>query len=329
MDLWPVYHEQLPPFLSELADAPAMRRLDSVGMNCGCEYTDFPRFRGLAPYSRFRHSVGVALIVWHFTGDMAASAAGLLHDIATPVFAHVVDFLRGDYLAQEATEDGTAELIRRSEEIRSVLDRYGIGVENVVDYHRYPVADNDSPRLSADRLEYTMGNLVNFRLADAEQVRELYGDLTVAPNEEGVPELTFRTGEAALAFARGALACSEIYVSREDRYAMQMLSELLGDALRAGVLTEADLMTTEPEVIGRLRADEAFSRRWERFCAYREICSCDVPGPEEGWRQIYAKKRHIDPRVSGLGRVSELYPEFGEALHAFLDQSQEEWLLGM
>lgn len=52
-----------------------MARLRQVGMNCGCEYTDFPRFRHLAPYSRFRHSVGVGLIVWHFTHDAAQAAA--------------------------------------------------------------------------------------------------------------------------------------------------------------------------------------------------------------------------------------------------------------
>ena len=328
MDLWPVYHDNLPPLLAELMDVPALRRLDRVGMNCGCEYTDFPRFRDLAPYSRFRHSVGVALIVWHFTGDPAAAVAGLLHDAATPVFAHVVDFLRGDYLTQEATEDGTEELIVRSGEIRQVLDRYGIPVGDVVDYHRYPVADNDAPRLSADRLEYTMGNLVNFRLADPGRIRELYADLTVASNEEGAPELAFRSGEVALSFARGALACSEIYVSREDRYAMQMLSEFLRDALRAGVLSEGDLMTTEPEVIRKLRADALFSRRWTRFCSLREMIAREVPGPEEGWRQIAAKKRHIDPFVAGKGRVSGLYPAFGEALRAFLSQPQTEWLMG-
>ena len=47
--LWPVYHPDIPPFLRELARTQEMRRLRSVGMNCGCEYTDFPRFQKLAP----------------------------------------------------------------------------------------------------------------------------------------------------------------------------------------------------------------------------------------------------------------------------------------
>ena len=329
MDLWLIYHDAAPAFLQELMDAPELRRLEQVGMNCGCEYTAFPRFRGLAPYSRFTHSVGVARIVWHFTADPAAAVAGLLHDIASPVFAHVVDFLRGDHLTQEATEAGTGDIIRRSKAICSVLRKYGIPVEDVVDYHLYPIADNDSPRLSADRLEYTMGNLVNFRLSDPVRVGAMYEDLTVFENEDGAPELMFRSRETCLRFARGALACSKIYVAREDRYAMQMLAELLRDALAAGCIGEEDLMTTEPEVIGKLRSDALFSRRWARFCAYTDMFSQGSPGPEDGWRQIRAKKRYIDPCVAGEGRVSALFPDFGEALGVFLAQSQEEWLRGI
>ncbi len=324
-----LYHAEIPAFLQPFLETPELRRLRDVGMNCGCEYTDFPRFRELAPYSRFDHSVGAALIVWHFTADTAAASAALFHDVATPVFAHVVDFLRGDYLRQEATEDGTAGLILGSAAIRETLRRHRIEAENTVDYHRYPIADNDSPRLSADRLEYTLGNLVNFRLANREAARRYYEDLTVSPNEDGVPELMFRTREPALTFARGALACSRIYVAREDRYALQMFAELLGRAIRDGVLSEADLMTTETDVIQKLTSQPGFERKWVRFRAYREITAQASPGPEEGWRQIRAKKRYIDPGVAGQGRISDLDPAFRQELRSFLTQSQEEWLLGV
>ena len=142
---WSLYHPEIPEFLRRLAETPPMARLRQVGMNCGCEYTAFPQFSGWAPYSRFDHSLGVALIVWHFTGDVRQSAAGLLHDAATPAFAHVVDFLHGDHLRQESTEGRTAELIGRSPELQALLGEYGLTTADVADYHRYPIADNDSP----------------------------------------------------------------------------------------------------------------------------------------------------------------------------------------
>ena len=229
--LWPIYHPRIPPVLRHLSATPPMARLRQVGMNCGCEYTDFPRFRYLAPYSRFRHSVGVGLIVWHFTHDAAQAAAGLLHDISTPVFAHVVDFLRGDHLTQTATEHGTAALIAASPEICRVLAAHGLTLEQVCDYHRYPVADNDAPRLSADRLEYTLGNAVNYGFLSMNRARALYRDLTVIPNEDGAPELAFRTRSAASAFTAAALNCARVYVADEDRFAMEALARLLRRAL--------------------------------------------------------------------------------------------------
>ena len=162
MRLWDIYHYEIPTFLADAAQTAEMQRLKDIGMNCGCEYTDFPIFANIEPYSRYDHSMGVALIIWHFTGDMAQAVSGLLHDIATPAFAHVIDFLHGDHLKQESTEQGTKSMIQSSVELCGMLRRYDLAVESVADYHIYPIADNDSPKLSADRLEYTLGNGVNF-----------------------------------------------------------------------------------------------------------------------------------------------------------------------
>lgn len=328
MEVYTIYHPEIPEFLQKAAQTPPMQRLKAVGMNCGCEYTAFPRFDRCTGYSRYEHSLGVGLIVWHFTASPAQALAGLFHDVATPAFAHVVDFLRGDHLTQESTEDGTTELIDGSPEIQGVLRSLGLTTEDVCDYHRYPVADNDAPRLSADRLEYTLGNLVQFGFADMRTVRSYYDDLFVGENEDGAPELSFRTGETALAFARGALRCSKVYVSDEDRYAMQMLAELLGAAIRKGILTERDLYGTEPEVLARLRADGEFARRWEAFCAYRKIFAADRPGKEGDWRVIPAKKRRIDPWIRGKGRASACDPAFAEQLMQFQQMPQDYWVCG-
>ena len=90
--LWNIYCAEQPDFIAEIAKSPELERLKDVGMNCGCEYTSFSFFKKIERYSRFEHSVGVALITWNFTKDIRQTIAALLHDISTPVFAHVVDF---------------------------------------------------------------------------------------------------------------------------------------------------------------------------------------------------------------------------------------------
>ena len=319
-----IYHPEVPAFFEPFLCLPELERLRRVGMNCGCEYTSFPRFLGLPESSRYHHSLGAALITWHFTGESAPTLAALFHDVATPVFAHTVDFLRGDYLTQEATEDGTGELLRRSEMLADLLERLNLRVEDVEDYHQYPVADNDSPRLSADRLEYTLRNILHYRFGSLEDLRRFYNDLCVV-SEDGVPELAFQSPDIARDFAFAALGCSEIYVSPEDRYAMQRLSELLGDAIKRGVLQPEDLYGVEPDVIARLESDPESKRAWSNYCALHEMIT-DESAPKADRRVVRAKKRCIDPWVKGQGRLSEIDPNFAAALTAFRAESQENWL---
>ena len=328
MDHYHIYHDEIPDFLRECMDTPIVQRIKSIGMNCGCEYTAFPRFAGIDPYSRYDHSVGVALIIWHFTHDRKQVIAGLLHDVATPVFAHVVDFMHGDYLRQESTEDGTEMLIAGSAELQAVLRKYGLTTKDVCDYHRYPIADNDSPLLSADRLEYTLGNSINYRICTAEDAQRIYRNITVGMNEYGNEELMFKDRLVAEAFAKAALACSKIYVSDEDRYAMQILSEILRYAIEHQVIREEDLYSTEPEVIGKFLSDERTASLWNSFCSYRQILSAPQPGTSGCWQKIAAKKRFIDPMVQGEGRISELSSEFADNLNAYRKNSHEYWLCG-
>ena len=323
-----IYQTETPEFLRALCDTPPLRRLADVGMNCGCEYTSFPRFAGIERYTRAEHSLGAALIVWRFTSDAAQSVSALLHDVATPVFAHVVDFLRGDYLSQTATEAGTAGIIRGSAEIGAVLRSIGLRAEDVEDYHRFPVADNDPPRLSADRLDYSCGNALNFGLAGRDELASLIGDLRVGENEYGETELVFRSADKAARFAALALECSKIYVCDADRYAMQRLSELLRSALDDGAIAESDLASTETAVVEKLCAGEALAAQWAAFRALRRTERADMPDGREGWRLIRAKHRRIDPFVEGRGRVSALDAAFAAQTAAFLREDHDYYVLG-
>ena len=318
-----IYSASVPAWFDEFCTVPEMQRLRGVGMNCGCEYTDFPRFRELPVYSRFRHSVGVGLITWRFTGDMAQALAGLFHDISTPCFAHTVDFLHGDYLKQEYTEGRTATIIKNSPAIMRLLRKYGIDPDAVTDYHRYPIADNDSPRLSADRLEYTLGNLAGYRICSAARLQGYYDALCVTTAPDGAPELAFGDAAAAAGFAQDALKMSRIYVSDEDRYAMQRLSELLRRALEKGAVHADELYLTEEAVLAKLLADGELCSMWREYRALHELVADPESAPDGAWRIIPAKKRYIDPLAAGAGRLSDIDPDFARAAAAFLAEPQD------
>ena len=309
-----IYHDRVPDLLQELFETPPFRRLSDVGMHCGCDYSSFPlfRFRPMAEqaerYTRDLHSLGAALIVQHFTGDLRQSTAGLLHDIATPVFAHVIDFLKGDHVRQEATEEATGEMIETSPDIMAVLQKYGIQTEEVSDYHLYPIADNPSPGLSADRLEYTLGNFYCRGRKSLEEIRLLYENLFCVRNEKGEPELAFASEKAAEEFALGALENSRMYTADEDRYCMQYLADLLKKSLEWGILKPEDLYSTEKRVIGLLQTDERSRRLWEEYRKFSRICTTRQR-PEDCYSvRVPSKLRWIDPlfrKNGGVVRISE------------------------
>ena len=328
MNLLHIYHDSIPDFLLQASQAPSVQRLKGIGMTCGSEYTHFPEFIHCRPYTRFDHSMGVALIVWHFTKDKAQALSGLLHDVSTPVFAHVIDFANGDHMTQESTEELTQELIRKDPVLLDILRINGLSVSEIEDYHLYPIADNHAPMLCADRLEYTLGNAVNFGILNEQAIQILYNDLLAGINESGQQELIFRNPEKALLFAETALQCSRIYVCDADRYAMQILSEIIVDAIKTGTLSSEDLYTTENIVIAKL-IDSPYCDRWQEFCMMNQTERSDLPSKGKKWRSIPAKKRHINPYITGKGRVSALSPEFSKDLNDFLAESQGHWVIGI
>ncbi len=355
-----IYHNKIPEFLLEFANVSQMLRLKNIGMNCGCEYTSFKKFDNIKKYSRYEHSVNVALIIWHFTNDIKQAVSGLLHDIATPVFAHTIDFLNGDYEKQSSTEERTREIIANSDEIVKLLTKYKLSVDDVCDYHIYPIADNDAPKLSADRLEYSLGNMVNYGFCSFEDARSFYADIIVGINECGESELIFNTVDLAVEFTLNVLKNSRLYISDEDRFSMQKLADIVKFAIDKNIIVKEDLYTTESYVIDKLMEDKITKKLWERYSNFSNIgvsrdntidnnkytldinfkkdidegiCECNHENSDRELLNILyspinvgAKKRYIDPFVKDYGRVNEISKKAYNEINHILDLDFNVWI---
>ena len=151
-----ILEQEFPNWLDDYINTKEMLKQKYTSLSCGTIYSNL--FKSSFFYSNLDHSIAVALIVWHFTHDKKQTLAGLFHDISTPCFKHCIDFLNGDYMNQESIEDLTTDVIKNSKEIMTLLKRDKIDLTEVDNYHIYPIADNDSPKLAADRLECFFSN---------------------------------------------------------------------------------------------------------------------------------------------------------------------------
>ncbi len=298
--------EDWPAFLDKYLQLPVLKRLAGVGLLCGTDWTAL--YKNRFYYSRLDHSLGVALIVWHFTHDKAQTLAGLLHDISTPVFSHVSDFRKGDALTQTATEEPTARIIRGDAELGRLLAEDGLTAEQVEDYHIYPVADNEIPQLSADRLEYMFpsGMALDGSWTMGE-IRTCYNDLVILKNEDGADELGFKTLEIAELYCEHFCMIGHILQLNENKLALHMLGQIMNMAEKEGILSESDFMTlSEKEVMERL--DKSPSRMYKTFRTMTSIEHTNEPLDEKEYFciSLKVKQRYINPLVSlsGLTRQS-------------------------
>ena len=317
-----IYHKEIPSFLLPFLDSKEMRRIKNVGMNCGVEYSSLPFFSSLPKSSRYDHSLGVALIAYHFSKDEKMSLAGLFHDIATPCFAHTIDFLLGDHSEQTATEEKTMDILSSSISINDELEKLGIPLKEVSDYSQYPLCDNKAPKLSADRLEYTLRNILLFGFGKKEDIEQIYQNLTFGENENKEKELVFRSLDKAKLFGSLAMKTFEVYVSKEDRYAMELLSSTLKSALQKRIIDMDDLYQDETHLIGKLNSSEVGK---EIFEVYSKLC-----GVKEGKTgiKVATKIRYIDPYIEGKGRLSKLDSGFETRLNSLLQTDFSVYLIG-
>ena len=300
---------EFPNFLKKYIELPIMQRLSGIGLLCGTDWTSLYKNRFF--YSRLDHSVGVALIIWNFTKDKTQTIAGLLHDVSTTVFSHVSDFRKGDALTQTSTEEPTTKMILSDSALCKLMESDGIEPKDVVDYHIYPIADNEIPALSADRLEYMYpSGLALDGSWTFEEIAKTYNNLTILKNEENKDELGFKTIEMAELYCKKFCMIGHILQLNENKLCLQLLSQIMSKAVELNVLQEEDFMTlSESKIIEKIESfiskktlsleEQKFATMYNTFRKMTKVEHSNQKLPEDEYFcvSLKVKQRYINPLV--------------------------------
>ena len=302
-DYFKILEPNFPDWLNEYIDTKELLSQQYISITCGTIYSDL--FESNFFFSSLDHSVAVALIVWHFTHDKKQTLSGLFHDIATPVFKHCVDFINGDYMSQESTEDLTTEMIKNSKEIMALLKRDKINIEEVDNYHLYPIADNDTPKLSADRLEYSLSNaLFTYRLLNFESIKEIYDDIEIQSNEGNEIELGFKTKKIARNFVKVTSRLSVIYREDRTRYSMQLLADILKRLSNENKISKKDLYELKESDVISIIENSKYNNIFNIWKNAKKVKISKEEPKDVYYVHHGAKVRYIDPLFNGK-RISE------------------------
>ena len=295
-----ILSEDFPDFLNEYINTPEMLKQAKISVSCGTIYS---KMYNQMWYSSLDHSIAVALIIWHFTKDKKQTLSGLFHDIATPVFKHSIDFMNKDYEKQESTEELTTKIISESKEIMTLLNRDGIKVEEVSDYHIYPIADNDTPCLSSDGLEYTLSNGLGAteKIWTLDDVKDVYDNIEIQKDEKGVEEVGFKDIAIAEKFVHTMSILSRLYRREKTLFTMQMLADIMKIMSDNNLINVAEMYNlSEKEVIERIEKCNIrnISNGFKTWKNSTDILTSEVAPEGKYFVNIEkVKKRYINPLV--------------------------------
>ena len=195
--------------------------------------------------------------------------------------------MNGDYEKQESTEELTTKMIAESEEIMALLKRDGITLDEVKDYHIYSVADNETPRLCADRLEYTFSHgYCSDSVWDIDTVEKIYENIAVLKNEDGVDELMRRMSEH-------------------------------------GEITTEDLYNVpEKEIINRIENSKVDEVRntFKLFKEQKQAYESDEYVENKYCRSVKSKRRYVNPLIEIDGSASR-----GKDVSELINSSIEDY----
>ena len=320
-----------PDFLKEYLRFDSVQRLKKIGLLCGTDWTRLYKNRFF--YSRFDHSVAVALIIWNFTHDKKQTLSGLFHDISTPIFSHVVDFKNGDALTQSFTESSTKKIILNDEKLCQKLAADKIQVEEICDYHIYPIADNEIPGLSADRLEYMFpSGAALHNIWTLSEIKKVYNDITILKNEQNKDELGFKTLEIAELYKKNFCKTSHILQLNENKLCLQLLAEILNLAIKEKIISEQDFFTlSEKEAISvflNYKKSKEFSCLLKTFLNMKKIKHTSRPKKNHFCVNLKVKQRFINPLVktkNGSCRISKISKKSAKIIKDFLAFSDTKY----
>lgn len=289
-------YDNIPEFLNKYLKVPSLIRLKNVGYFCGMDYASKDIYDFEELISRYDHSLSVCLITYKLTKDKRASIAGLFHDIATPCFSHVIDYMNEDYEKQESTEAYTEKILRSDKYLLECLKEDNIDINDIINFKSYTIVDNDRPKVCADRIDgVILSGICWTKNLNKSNIKDIVSDMCVFKNEYDEDEIGFKT----YGIAKKVLDVSksiDIYChTKEDNYMMELLAKITKIAINKKYISYDDLYFYDEEELFKLFKSKEDIELNNYIKKFETIKKEEVPNI----KLSKVKIRNLNPLVNG------------------------------
>ena len=286
----------IPSFIEPYISTESLLRLKDIGYFCGMDYASKNIYNFSEYISRYDHSISTALLTWRFTNDKTQTIAALIHDVATPCFSHVIDYMNKDYVLQESTENSLEQILNNDNQFLKLLHKDYIEPIDIVNFKKFHVVDNDRPKLCADRIDgIILSGAIWANVLTCDDISAIVNDICLYINEENEYEFGFKSKDIAQLVIKANNVIDELCHSREDIYMMELLADITKKAIDNHIISYQDLYKYgERNLLYLLNNCDSkdISSQLDIFynIEQKDIPSIDLPK---------IKKRVINPLVNG------------------------------
>ncbi|MBE6140594.1 MAG: HD domain-containing protein [Firmicutes bacterium] len=246
-------YQNMPSFLEKYLEVKCLQRLKKVGYFCGMDYASKDIYSFKEKITRFDHSLTVALLVYKLTNDLTLTIAALFHDIATPCFSHVIDYMNQDYELQESTEEYTEFVLKKDDYLKKCLKMDSINIEDIINFKKFSIVDNERPKLCADRIDGIILNGISWtKNIELEDIKNIIEDLIIFINEFDEQEIGFKTRKIVEKIISVNASVNILCQSKEDNYMMNLLAKITKIAIEKKYITYESLYFYNEEYLFEL-----------------------------------------------------------------------------
>lgn len=304
------------PVVLDLINTVAMQRLHGVlqhGVSALIGVT--------STTTRFEHSMGTMLLVRRLGANLDEQIAALLHDVSHTAFSHVIDYVFDGHIDQSYHDDHKIAYVAHTD-IPTVLTKYGLRWMDYMEEDSFPLLEQPSPQLCADRLDYFLRDSRDLGLAVDDDIESALNHLTVDKGRIVVDDL-----ESARWLGYTFIAADKAsWANFREVGLYELTARAIRRGLAIGVLTDADLWGTDQPAWEKLQrsSDSKLQHNLQRVKASTRFV-WDNQFPEF---RVSTKLRSIDPGVLINGHVqplSALDLTFAQARDKYLADNSGKW----
>ena len=290
-------YSNMPNFLTKYLKSPSILRLKDIGYFCGMDYASKNIYNFREYISRYDHSLTVSLIVYKLTHDKKATLAGLFHDIATPCFSHVIDYMNQDYEKQESTEEYTEHILKSDSYIIKCLKEDNIDVNDIINFKKYSIVDNDRPKVCADRIDGIILTGIGWtKNISKNDITNIVRDMCIFLNENNEIEIGFRSIEVAQKVSEVSESIDKYCHSAEDNYMMELLAKITKLSIAKNYITYDELYTYNEKDLFQLLKHKNDNKLQVLITEFENKKINEIPNLE----MPKIKTRYLNPIVNGI-----------------------------